>query len=108
MATLLATVAPLQVGFPENAIPHAVGNRSAACPLPSLANVPPPMPGSEDQGDGASLSRSAVTLRPTDMVRSTDPQYLCVWSALTSFERLDRYERRVITRRRRAIWEFCK
>jgi len=39
---------------------------------------------------------------------STDAQYPCDWSALTPLERLDRYEQRVVTRRRRAIREFCK
>ena len=37
---------------------------------------------------------------------STDTQYPCDWSVLTQFERLDRYEQRVFTRRRRAIHEF--
>jgi hypothetical protein len=39
---------------------------------------------------------------------STDAQYPCDWSALSRLERLDHYEQRVFTRRRRAIREFCK
>ena len=39
---------------------------------------------------------------------STDVQYPCDWSVLPQLERLDRYEQRVFTRRRRAIREFCK
>ena len=39
---------------------------------------------------------------------STDAQHPCDWSALPQLERLDRYEQRVFTRRRRAIREFCK
>ena len=39
---------------------------------------------------------------------STDVQHPCDWSALPQLERLDRYEQRVFTRRRRAIREFCK
>ena len=39
---------------------------------------------------------------------STDAQHPCDWSALSRLERLDRYEQRVFTRRRKAIREFCK
>ena len=39
---------------------------------------------------------------------STDAQHPCDWSVLPQLERLDRYEQRVFTRRRRAIREFCK
>src|SRR3954469_2273657 len=39
---------------------------------------------------------------------STDAHYPCDWSVLPQLERLDRYEQRVFTRRRRAIFEFCK
>ena len=39
---------------------------------------------------------------------TTDDKHPCDWSVLPQLERLDRYEQRVITRRRRAIREFCK
>src|SRR6195256_4930989 len=37
---------------------------------------------------------------------TTDTQYPCDWSVLPQLERLDRYEQRVLTRRRRAIRAF--
>ena len=39
---------------------------------------------------------------------TTDDKHPCDWSVLPQLERLDRYEQRVFTRRRRAIFEFCK
>jgi hypothetical protein len=39
---------------------------------------------------------------------TTDDKHPCDWSVLPQLERLDRYEQRVFTRRRRAIREFCK
>src|ERR1700704_1754789 len=39
---------------------------------------------------------------------TTDAQYPRDWSVLPQLERLDRYEQRVFSRRRRAVREFCK
>ena len=39
---------------------------------------------------------------------TADDKHPCDWSVLPQLERLDRYEQRVFTRRRRAIREFCK
>jgi hypothetical protein len=60
------------------------------------------------QLDLARIRNAKVDLQNAANFGSTDAQFPCDWSALTRLERLDRYEQRVITRRRRAIWEFCK
>ncbi len=60
------------------------------------------------QLDLARIRIAKRDLQDTANFCTTDTQYPCDWSVLPQLERLDRYEQRVFTRRRRAIHEFCK
>ena len=78
--------------------------------------------GQDAAGERLALSRN-IAIAQLDLARvriakrdlqdaanfgATDAQYTRDWSVLPQLERLDRYEQRVFTRRRRAVREFCK